>query len=104
MSKSSIGSKIEYSFKFRYTISTFSSVFWNIIFIYNLRFKHRNPEEVPGGFLTDCREDTLKEIQAMGDASIKSAKVYDKYQFERVGFFSVDPDTTESTVCIATKY
>ncbi|XP_072941638.1 probable glutamine--tRNA ligase [Epargyreus clarus] len=65
--------------------------------LYEPLFKHKNPEdpnEVPGGFLSDCREDTLKVVNAYADASIKGAKVYDKFQFERIGFFSVDPDTT----------
>nr|XP_021184642.2 probable glutamine--tRNA ligase [Helicoverpa armigera] len=65
--------------------------------LYEPLFKHKNPEdpsEVPGGFLSDCREDTLKIVNAYADASLKGAKVYDKFQFERIGFFSVDPDTT----------
>ncbi|KAJ8727013.1 hypothetical protein PYW08_015410 [Mythimna loreyi] len=65
--------------------------------LYEPLFKHKNPEdpsEVPGGFLSDCREDTLKVVDAYADASIRGAKVYDKFQFERIGFFSVDPDTT----------
>lgn len=67
------------------------------------RFKHKNPEdpsEVPGGFLSDCREDTLKVVNAYADASIRGAKVYDKFQFERIGFFSVDPDTTANHVSL----
>uniref|UniRef100_A0A6M2DDE6 glutamine--tRNA ligase n=1 Tax=Xenopsylla cheopis TaxID=163159 RepID=A0A6M2DDE6_XENCH len=64
--------------------------------LYEMLFKHRNPEEVPDGFISDCRDNTLKELQAMADVSLKTAKVYDKYQFERIGFFSVDPDSTES--------
>jgi len=30
----------------------------------------------------------------MVDTSVKKAKHYDKFQFERLGYFSVDPDTT----------
>lgn len=29
---------------------------------------------------------------------MKGAKVLDKFQFERVGYFSVDPDSTEDKV------
>lgn len=32
------------------------------------------------------------------DTSVKGAKVLDKFQFERVGYFSVDPDSTEDKV------
>ncbi|KAG6464393.1 hypothetical protein O3G_MSEX014481 [Manduca sexta] len=69
--------------------------------LYEPLFKHKNPEdpnEVPGGFLSDCRADSLKVVDAYADASIAGAKVYDKFQFERIGFFSVDPDTTSSLV------
>lgn len=65
--------------------------------LYEPLFKHKNPEdpsEVPGGFVSDCREDTLKVVNAYADASIRGAKVYDKFQFERIGFFSIDPDAT----------
>lgn len=65
------------------------------------RFKHKNPEdpsEVPGGFLSDCRTDTLKVVNAYADSSVKYSKIYDKFQFERIGFFSVDPDTTDKKV------
>lgn len=66
-----------------------------------LRFKHKNPEdtaEVPNGFLTDCNEDTLKILKSYCDKSLLSAKVHDKFQFERVGFFSIDPDSSSNKV------
>lgn len=68
--------------------------------LYEKLFKHKNPEdvnEVPGGFLDDCNLDSMKVLAAYADASIRNAKVYDKYQFERIGFFSVDPDTREGS-------
>lgn len=30
----------------------------------------------------------------MADISVKNAKVYTKFQFERTGFYSVDPDSS----------
>ncbi|XP_063379722.1 probable glutamine--tRNA ligase isoform X1 [Cydia fagiglandana] len=69
--------------------------------LYEPLFKHKNPEdpsEVPGGFLSDCRSDTLRVVQALADRSIRGAKVYDKFQFERIGFFSVDPDTNADNI------
>ncbi|KDR12338.1 probable glutamine--tRNA ligase [Zootermopsis nevadensis] len=65
--------------------------------LYEKLFKHKNPEdinEVPGGFLLDCNEKSLEVVQAYGDVSLKNAPVYRKFQFERIGFFSVDPDST----------
>lgn len=66
--------------------------------VYDKLFKHKFPEdpsEVPGGFLTDVNPNSLHIVdQAMADRSVAGAKVYDKFQFERNGFFSVDPDST----------
>ncbi|EFN78066.1 probable glutamine--tRNA ligase [Harpegnathos saltator] len=65
--------------------------------LYERLFKHKNPEdtnEVPNGFLSDINPASKKEVVAYVDASlVGTAKVYDKFQFERIGFFSVDPDT-----------
>lgn len=65
--------------------------------LYERLFTHRNPEdpnEVPNGFLSDCNKDSLKILKSFADKAIKTAKVYDKFQFERIGFFSVDPEST----------
>ncbi|XP_033354259.1 probable glutamine--tRNA ligase isoform X2 [Bombus vosnesenskii] len=66
--------------------------------LYERLFKHKNPEdsnEVPNGFLSDINPQSKKEIVGYIDASLaRSAKVFEKFQFERIGFFSVDPDTT----------
>lgn len=66
--------------------------------LYEKLFKHKNPEdpnEVPNGFLSDCNLDSLKILKSYVDQSLKDAKVYDKFQFERIGFFSVDPDSKD---------
>ncbi|XP_063222065.1 probable glutamine--tRNA ligase isoform X2 [Bacillus rossius redtenbacheri] len=65
--------------------------------LYDRLFRHKNPEdqsEVPAGFLSDCNMDSLRIVNAFADVSLRAAKVYDRYQFERTGFFSVDPDST----------
>ncbi|KAH8267623.1 hypothetical protein KR018_007072 [Drosophila ironensis] len=65
--------------------------------LYEQLFKHKNPEdpgEVPGGFLSDISEQSMSVVRAFADKALQQAKVYDKFQFERIGFFSVDPDTT----------
>ncbi|XP_004537348.1 probable glutamine--tRNA ligase [Ceratitis capitata] len=69
--------------------------------LYDLLFKHKNPEdtnEVPGGFLSDINEDSLSVLESYADRALSNVKVYDKFQFERIGFFSVDPDTTENHI------
>ncbi|EDV53703.1 probable glutamine--tRNA ligase [Drosophila erecta] len=65
--------------------------------LYEQLFKHKNPEdpnEVPGGFLSDISEQSMSVVVALADRALNQAKVYDKFQFERIGFFSVDPDTS----------
>nr|CAG4648499.1 EOG090X01EL [Polyphemus pediculus] len=64
--------------------------------LYERLFLHKNPEdpsEVPNGFLSDINPNSLTVFKAMADQYISNAQVYNKYQFERVGFFSVDPDS-----------
>lgn len=67
--------------------------------VYETLFLHKNPEdpaEVPNGFLSDINHNSLTVIEdAMVDVSITSANVFEKFQFERVGYFSVDPDSTD---------
>ncbi|XP_055530589.1 probable glutamine--tRNA ligase [Wyeomyia smithii] len=66
--------------------------------LYEKLFMHKNPEdvtEVPDGFISDCNLDSLKIVSAYADASVVKAKAYDRFQFERIGYFSVDPASTE---------
>uniref|UniRef100_A0A3Q3M8R1 Probable glutamine--tRNA ligase n=1 Tax=Mastacembelus armatus TaxID=205130 RepID=A0A3Q3M8R1_9TELE len=66
--------------------------------LYERLFLHKHPEdpsEVPNGFLSDINPNSLQVISsALVDTSVKGANVYDKFQFERVGYFSLDPDST----------
>ena len=49
--------------------------------------------------MTDINKNSLKIINhALVDISVLNAKVFDKFQFERIGYFSVDPDTNEDLV------
>jgi len=67
--------------------------------IYEKLFKHKSPEdtnEVPGGFLTDINPDSLTVYKALADKHILNSKLYDRFQFERIGFFCVDKDSTAS--------
>lgn len=42
--------------------------------------------------------DSLRVLTSFADKCLKHCKVYDKYQFERIGFFSIDPDTSKNKV------
>ncbi|XP_067614419.1 probable glutamine--tRNA ligase [Eurosta solidaginis] len=69
--------------------------------LYDLLFRHKNPEdtnEVPGGFLSDINPNSLTILEAYADRALSNVKVYDKFQFERIGFFSVDPDSSKDYV------
>ena len=74
--------------------------------LYDRLFNHKNPEDtsqVPGGFITDCN---LNSLQTIPDALIErsslilGSKVYDKFQFERTGYFSLDPDSKSPNLLI----
>lgn len=66
--------------------------------LYERLFLHKNPEdpaEVPGGFLKDINPESIRVLEgAMVDSSVQGAAPFSKFQFERVGYFSVDPDST----------
>jgi len=67
--------------------------------LYDRLFKHPSPEdpkEVPGGYLTDINENSLTVYKdALVDTSVKGSAVYSRYQFERIGFFAVDKESTD---------
>ena len=70
--------------------------------LYERLFHHEFPEDkeqVPGGWLSDINHDSIKIIKnALVDVSVRDSKTFTKYQFERIGYFSVDPDTTSNHV------
>lgn len=69
--------------------------------LYERLFKHKNPEdptEVPGGFLSDVDSDSKKVLQSFADKSMRHVKVLDRFQFERIGFFAVDSDSTADMI------
>uniref|UniRef100_A0A914PNN9 Glutamyl/glutaminyl-tRNA synthetase class Ib anti-codon binding domain-containing protein n=1 Tax=Panagrolaimus davidi TaxID=227884 RepID=A0A914PNN9_9BILA len=60
---------------------------------------HKNPEdpeEVPGGFLSDCNPNSLTVIHNCAvDKYLSNSKTFSSFQFERTGYFSVDPDSSD---------
>ncbi|XP_014664996.1 PREDICTED: probable glutamine--tRNA ligase [Priapulus caudatus] len=66
--------------------------------LYERLFKHKNPEdprEVPGGWQTDINKNSLSILpRAYIERCVSAATIYDKFQFSRVGYFSVDPEST----------
>jgi glutaminyl-tRNA synthetase len=64
--------------------------------IYDKLFSSPNPSDVPEGstYLDNLNPNSLEIIQdARLEPSLANAKVEDRYQFERVGYFCLDPDS-----------
>lgn len=59
-------------------------------------FVNENPDEVAEGkdFKSNLNPDSLKVVTAFVEPSLKNANAFDHFQFERVGYFNVDPDST----------
>ncbi len=65
--------------------------------IYDKLFSNPNPGEVPegGSFLDNLNPNSLEVVtDAKLEPSLANAKIEDRYQFERVGYFCLDPDST----------
>ncbi|KAI9349848.1 tRNA synthetases class I, catalytic domain-containing protein [Zopfochytrium polystomum] len=64
---------------------------------YGQLFKHPNPMDkklVPDGWLSDINKNSLEVLpDAMVDIGVLSAKVEDRFQFLRLGYYCVDPDS-----------
>ncbi len=66
--------------------------------LYDRLFKSENPEE-SGNFLDDLNPQSLTVIrQAKLEPSIRSAQPLDRFQFERLGYFCVDPDSRDGAL------
>ena len=68
--------------------------------LYDRLFANEIPENVEEGhdFKENLNPDSLKVITAFAETSVKTATAGDKFQFERLGYFCVDPDTTNSNI------
>lgn len=64
--------------------------------LFDRLFIKENPDEVEEGkdFKSNLNPDSLKVITGCADPAMDEVKPPDKFQFERLGYFSVDPDTT----------
>lgn len=63
--------------------------------IYSDLFHSVNPQAHPAGWMADVNRDSQRIItDARVDPRLATAQVEDKFQFQRVGYFCVDPDTT----------
>lgn len=67
--------------------------------LYEQLFCHKNPEdanEVKDGYLSDINPNSLLILNGLADKSLNVISDFQCYQFERIGFFSADPDSSQS--------
>ncbi|MFH2095824.1 MAG: glutamine--tRNA ligase/YqeY domain fusion protein [Bacteroidota bacterium] len=62
--------------------------------LYDRLFMSENPEE-SGDFLSNLNPESLKVMQSFIEPHVKTMKPGDKCQFERLGYFCMDKDSTE---------
>jgi len=65
--------------------------------LYDRLFSVSNPDDVPEGvdYKDNLNPDSLKTITALVEPCLKNANAGTNYQFERLGYFCVDQDTTD---------
>ena len=51
-------------------------------------------------FIAKLNPNSLEVLTSMAEASIKDAKIGDKFQFLRQGYFCIDTDTTDDKIVI----
>jgi glutaminyl-tRNA synthetase len=68
--------------------------------LYDRLFTKENPDDLDEGesYIDYLNADSLKVITAMVEPSVKSAIPDEKFQFERIGYFSVDRDSTQQNL------
>lgn len=64
------------------------------------KYDHLFPEELDGNkeWKDQLNKNSKSVMNIMTDTSIRNAKPFDKFQFERIGYFCVDPDTTNNKI------
>lgn len=66
--------------------------------LYERLFTRANPDEVEEGqtFIDNLNPESETLVEAFGEPELKNAKEGDRFQFERKGYFAVDPDSSDS--------
>ena len=70
--------------------------------LYETLFLKENPDEVEEGqtFLNNLNPDSLSVNEAYGEPALREVSAGDQFQFERKGYFCVDPDTSGEKLVI----
>lgn len=64
--------------------------------LYDRLFVKEDPEEGEEGFISALNPDSLKILTGYVEPSLASTKPGDRFQFERVGYFCTDIESTET--------
>ena len=67
--------------------------------LYDRLFMKEDPEG-DGHFINDLNPESLKTVEAFVEPSLADAKPEDRVQFERIGYFCVDKDSTAEKLVI----
>ena len=65
--------------------------------LYDRLFKDENPTHAEN-FLDSLNPNSLEIVRAKIEPSVESAKALERFQFERLGYFCVDPDSKPSAM------
>ncbi|MBR7068637.1 MAG: glutamine--tRNA ligase/YqeY domain fusion protein [Bacteroidales bacterium] len=70
--------------------------------LFDRLFSVPDPNDVPEGqdWRQNINPESLRTTKAMLEPSLAEAQVGDRFQFERMGYFCVDPDTTTNQMVI----
>lgn len=66
--------------------------------VYDRLFTIPEPDRQQDSFLNYLNPDSLKIQEAFAERSVRDVKVGQQYQFQRIGYFCVDKDTTEDKI------
>ncbi|MDE0003800.1 MAG: glutamine--tRNA ligase/YqeY domain fusion protein [Rhodospirillaceae bacterium] len=62
-----------------------------VVRLYDRLFSAPNPDQGPGDFLAHLNPDSLESVDAALEPSLAEALPGERYQFERLGYFTPDP-------------
>jgi glutaminyl-tRNA synthetase len=66
--------------------------------MYDRLFMKEDPEEGEEGFLACLNPDSLHVLHGFVEPALGQAQPGDRFQFERLGYFCTDQDSTEKPV------
>ena len=72
-----------------------SNAIYAEIRLYSHLFRSPNPADNPEGWLADISPASLNSVNGLVDPRLKDCVAEEKFQFQRVGYFCVDKDSTK---------